>query len=81
MIAQRRSQVIDCVVILTCGKTARIATSVSAVVVSSRSPIIIDVRCGRSTSVATEGRQAKRGTFWPFLHILDARGHNSTKAT
>ena len=38
---------------LTCGKTARIATSASAVVVPSRSPIIIGVRRGRSTSVAT----------------------------
>ena len=53
MIVQRRSRVIDCVVMLTCAKTARIVTSASAVVAPSRSPIIVDVRCGRSTSVAT----------------------------
>ena len=53
MIVQRRSRVIDCVVMLTCAKTARIVTSASAVVAPSRSPIIVDVRCGRSTSFAT----------------------------
>ena len=61
MIAQRRCRIIDCVVILTCGKTTRIATSVSAVVVPSRSPIIVDVRRGRSTSVATIVATARRG--------------------
>ena len=29
----------------------------------------------------TEGGQAKIILFWAILHILDARGHNSTKAT
>ena len=29
----------------------------------------------------TEGGQAKRDNFLAILHILDARGHNSTKAT
>ena len=29
----------------------------------------------------TEGGQAKRDNFSAILHILDARGHNSTKAT
>ena len=51
MIVQRRSRVINCVVALTCGKTARIATSASAVVVPFRSPVIVVI--GRSTTVAT----------------------------
>ena len=53
MIAERRSRVIDRIVLSTCGKIVRVATSASAVVVPSRSPTIVDVRCGRATSVAT----------------------------
>ena len=45
----------------TCGKTTRIATSASAVVVPSRSPIIVDVRCGRSSSVAAIVATTRRG--------------------
>ena len=46
---------------LTCGKTTRIATSVSAVVVPSRSPVIVNVRRGGSTSVATIVATTRRG--------------------
>ena len=35
----------------------------------------------RLLSRATEGGQPKIIIFWAILHILDARGHNSTKAT
>ena len=59
MIVQRRSRVIDCVVMPTCGKTIRIATSVSAVVVPSRSPVIVVI--GRSTTVATIVATTRRG--------------------
>ena len=47
--------------LLTCGNFVRIATSVSTVVVPSRSPIIVDARCGRATSVATTVATTRRG--------------------
>ena len=61
MIAERRSRVIVRVVLSTCGKTIRIATSANAVVVPSRSSVIADVRCGRCTSVATTVATTQRG--------------------
>ena len=51
----------SCYRLSTCGKTIRITTSISTVVVPSRSPIIVDVRCGRSTSVATTVATTRRG--------------------
>ena len=52
MIAQRRSRVINRILVtLTCGKTVRIATGSSVVVVPTRLPVIVVI--GRSTTVAT----------------------------
>ena len=51
MIAQRRSRVINRILTLACGKTVGIATGSSAVVVPTRSPVIVVI--GRSATVAT----------------------------
>ena len=59
MIAQQRSRVVTCILTLTFGKTVRIATGSSAVVVSTRSPVIVMI--GRSTTVATVVATTWRG--------------------
>ena len=59
MIAQRRNRVMNRILTLTCGKTVRVATGSSAIVVRTRSPVIVMI--GRSTTVATVVATTWRG--------------------